>query len=297
MSPYKAVYEAVVGYFSQDNPKSAAGWLDPLPPRFGLIDDSPQRWHKFMASIQRLNTEAPSHVQYKVFFLGRHGEGYHNVAEAKYGKKAWDDYWSKLSGDGELTWGPDSDLTLRGEGQADEAHDAWRTEMAYGLPFPDRLYCSPLTRAIRTNQRTFKDLNADGCDTTIVENIRELFGVHTCDKRRTRTYITQTFPEYSIDDDLTEEDELWKPDIRETRADIDFRVRAALDMIFGNDKEQVISITTHGGFFGSFLRVTNHHYVLLPTGGVMPVVIKATAEQPQPERLHGTSKIPPCTVG
>jgi hypothetical protein len=27
---------------------------------------------------------------YKVLFLGRHGQGWHNVAEAKYGTKAWD---------------------------------------------------------------------------------------------------------------------------------------------------------------------------------------------------------------
>lgn len=277
MSPHRT-YETVVGYFSQDDPKPAAGWLDPLPPRFGLIDGSPQSWYKFIASIQQLNIEAPSHVQYKVFFLGRHGEGYHNVAEAKYGKKAWDDYWSKLNGDGELTWGPDPDLTSRGEGQADQANEAWKTEVLHGLPFPEKLYCSPLTRTIRTSQRTFKDITVDGRKTTIVENIREIIGVHTCDKRRTRTYINQTFPEYSIEDGFAEEDELWRPDVRETLADVDVRVKAALDMIFENDKEQFISITTHGGFFGSFLRVTNHQPVYLPTGGVMPTVVKATAE-------------------
>lgn len=277
MSPHRT-YETVVGYFSQDDPKPAAGWLDPLPPRFGLIDGSPESWYKFIASIQQLNIEAPSHVQYKVFFLGRHGEGYHNVAEAKYGKKAWDDYWSKLNGDGELTWGPDPDLTSRGEGQADQANEAWKTEVLHGLPFPEKLYCSPLTRTIRTSQRTFKDITVDGRKTTIVENIREIIGVHTCDKRRTRTYINQTFPEYSIEDGFAEEDELWRPDVRETLADVDVRVKAALDMIFENDKEQFISITTHGGFFGSFLRVTNHQLVYLPTGGVMPTVVKATAE-------------------
>ncbi|KAI6003272.1 histidine phosphatase superfamily [Pisolithus orientalis] len=276
MSPHRT-YETVVGYFSQDDPKPAAGWLD-LPPRFGLIDGSPESWYKFIASIQQLNIEAPSHVQYKVFFLGRHGEGYHNVAEAKYGKKAWDDYWSKLNGDGELTWGPDPDLTSRGEGQADQANEAWKTEVLHGLPFPEKLYCSPLTRTIRTSQRTFKDITVDGRKTTIVENIREIIGVHTCDKRRTRTYINQTFPEYSIEDGFAEEDELWRPDVRETLADVDVRVKAALDMIFENDKEQFISITTHGGFFGSFLRVTNHQLVYLPTGGVMPTVVKATAE-------------------
>jgi hypothetical protein len=29
-------------------------------------------------------------VQYKVLYMGRHGEGYHNVAEAFYGTPAWD---------------------------------------------------------------------------------------------------------------------------------------------------------------------------------------------------------------
>lgn len=293
MSPHRT-YETVVGYFSQDDPKLAGGWIDPLPPRFGLIDGSPESWCKFIASIQQLNIEAPSHVQYKVFFLGRHGEGYHNVAEEKYGKKAWDDYWSKLNGDGDLTWGPDPDLTSRGEGQADQANEAWKTEVLHGLPFPEKLYCSPLTRTIRTSQRTFKDINADGRKTTIVENIREIIGVHTCDKRRTRTYINQTFPEYSIEDGFAEEDELWRPDIRETEADVDVRVKAALDMIFENDKEQFISITTHGGFFGSFLRVTNHQLVYLPTGGVMPTVVKATAEQFHSEQPYDTLKVEKC---
>ncbi|KIK29101.1 hypothetical protein PISMIDRAFT_517630 [Pisolithus microcarpus 441] len=251
-----------------------------LLPRFGLIDDSPERWNKLMASIQQLNADAPSHVQYKLFFLGRHGEGYHNFAWEKYGAKAWDDYWSKLNGDGELTWGPDPELTLVGEGQADEAHLAWKTEFQCGLPFPEKLYCSPLTRAIRTNQRSFKGLNPDGRKTTIVENIREEFGIHTCDKRRTRTYIHETFPEYLIEAGFTEEDELWTPDVRETWEDVDVRVKTVLDMIFENDKEQFISITAHGGFINAFLRVTDHLSWVLPTGGVIPIVIKATKPVP-----------------
>ncbi|KAI6152367.1 histidine phosphatase superfamily [Pisolithus tinctorius] len=274
-------YETVAGYFVQDKPGpiTPGSEFHELPPRFGLIDDSPERWSKLIASIQQLNVDAPSHVQYKVFFLGRHGEGYHNFGWAKHGQQAWDDYWSKLNGDGELIWGPDPELTPVGEGQADEAHVAWKTELQCGLPFPEKLYCSPLSRAIRTNQRSFKDLNPDGRRTTIVENIREEFGIHTCDKRRTRTYIHETFPEYLIEDGFTEEDELWKPDVRESWDDVDVRAKAVLDMIFENDEEQYISITAHSGFINACLRVTDHPLWALPTGGVIPIVVKATAER------------------
>ena len=45
-------------------------------PRFGLIDGRTDRWTTFVADIERLNATAEPGVQFKVFFLGRHGEGY-----------------------------------------------------------------------------------------------------------------------------------------------------------------------------------------------------------------------------
>ena len=38
----------------------------------------------------------------------------------------------------------------------------------------------------------------------------------------------------------------------------------------------VFSITAHGGAIGASLRVLGHRAYSLPTGGVIPVVIKAT---------------------
>ncbi|KAL4076311.1 histidine phosphatase superfamily [Scleroderma citrinum] len=245
------IYETVVGYFVQDRPEPAQ-----LPARFGLIDDSPDRWTRFKASIQQLNVDTLDPVQYKVFFLGRHGEGYHNVALPKHGRQAWDDYWSKLNG------------------QVDEVHAEWQKEHRFGIPLPDKLYCSPLTRAIQTNERTFSGLLPGDRKTVIVENIRELLGIHTCDKRRTRSYIQETFPEYVIEEGFAEEDQLWNPDIRETCNDIDVRAKEVLDMIFECDTEHFISITAHGGFIKAFLRVTGHLEWSLPPG----VVIKASRE-------------------
>lgn len=68
--------------------------------------------------------------------------------------------------------------------------------------------------------------------------MREHNGVHTCDKRQTRSKIHAAFPEYRFEEGFTEGDELWTPDYRETHDDIDRRAERALDMIFRNDTEQ-----------------------------------------------------------
>ncbi|KAI9574378.1 histidine phosphatase superfamily [Boletus coccyginus] len=268
-------YTAVPGFFVQDDHdtnKSTTG--EAILPRFGLIDERTDRWTTFVAEIERLNATAEPGVQFKVFFLGRHGEGYHNVGEAKHGTKRWCEYWAKLNGDDEITWGPDPLLTPLGEQQAQMAHAAWDGERRFGIPLPEKLYTSPLTRAIRTHQVTFDD--ASGLNAIIVENMREHNGVHTCDKRRSRSHIHAAFPKYYFEEGFTERDELWTPDYRETYGDIDRRARHVLDMIFHNDTEQFISITAHGGFINGFLRMCNHRPWILPTGGILPVVVKGS---------------------
>ncbi|KAG8218932.1 hypothetical protein J3R82DRAFT_4640 [Butyriboletus roseoflavus] len=168
------------------------------------------------------------------------------------------EYWAKLNGNGDIVWGPDPQLTPLGEQQAQEANAAWEKELQFEIPLPEKLYTSPLTRAIRTNQVTFDDaVLPSGPRTTIVEvslraalashhahlqsytqNMREHNGVHTCDKRRTRSEIHTAFPEYCFEEGFTERDELWTPDYRERHDDIDRRARHTLDMIFNNDTEQ-----------------------------------------------------------
>jgi len=52
----------------------------------------------------------------------------------------------------------DPRLTPFGEEQARSAHAAWEREILRGLPVPQKFYCSPLTRAIRTLQLTFEGI-------------------------------------------------------------------------------------------------------------------------------------------
>ena len=68
--------------------------------------------------------------------------------------------------------------------------------------------------------------------------MRERNGVHTYDKRRTRSEIQAAFPAYDFEEGFTESDELWTSVYRETFGDVDRRARHVLDVIFHNDREQ-----------------------------------------------------------
>jgi len=264
------VYSTLPGFFIQDDP-TATG-ITAVPPRFGLLDESPNRWAKFIAHIEQLNRDADSFMSYKVLFLGRHGQGFHNVAEAKYGTQAWNDSWSKLNGDGELVWGPDPELTSIGKDQAVIAHEGWTTERPFGILLPQKLYCSPLTRAMQTCEITFRDIVSSRC---VVVECREENGIHTCDKRRTKTYIESVFPLFELELGFSEEDLLWEAEVRESRAHVEERAKEVLDMIFNDDKEIVVSVTAHGGIINAFLAVLGRPSYGLPTGGVLPVVVRS----------------------
>lgn len=70
---------------------------------FGLIDreyesdlssecgrETKTQWQRFEREVKRLNDTAGEGVVFKVLYLGRHGQGVHNVAEQRYGREAWD---------------------------------------------------------------------------------------------------------------------------------------------------------------------------------------------------------------
>lgn len=44
-----------------------------------------------------MNRNSHPDVSYRLLFLGRHGEGYHNVAEDEYGTEAWDVRFPSIS--------------------------------------------------------------------------------------------------------------------------------------------------------------------------------------------------------
>lgn len=256
---------------------------------FGLIDrqydtDSPaevglSQWERFDRHVRHLIETAPDGVTYKVIYMGRHGEGVHNVAEAYYGTKAWDEYFSKLNGNGTQVW-LDAHLTDVGRGQAIAARTFLSVQLASAkMPAPESYYVSPLYRCLQTADLTFSELllPADRPFKPVIkELLREVLGEHTCDRRSNKTYIQDEFPHWTIEPGFQEEDELWQADHREWPEEHDMRTQTFLEDIFAHDPHVYLSFTSHSGAIASHLRVMGHQWFPLQTGGLIPVLVKAT---------------------
>jgi len=225
--------------------------------------------------LKHLNSDAAANTAYKLLFIGRHGEGYHNAAQTYYGTPAWNCYWSQQTGNSTNSW-QDADLTPNGVAQALKANTFWSHEIsAQKIQTPESFYVSPLTRCLKTANLTFNGLGLDNFVPTIKEYIREGISTHTCDHRGNATYIKSLFPTWHIEPTFSETDNLWNGITEESSSAQDYRSKIALDQIFASDDAQVISITTHSGETSSLLRVLGHRSFSLVTGAVIPVLVRA----------------------
>ncbi|KAK0705709.1 histidine phosphatase superfamily [Lasiosphaeris hirsuta] len=284
-------YTAVRGYFEQDEPTANPDPVDAVTlPGLGLIqrlyegDDGSDRkegdWEAFARHLDHLNRTGGDKVRYKLIYATRHGEGYHNVKEAEVGKEAWESYWARLDGDGKTVWA-DADLTPKGRAQALAMNAFWQESAAkLKLPLPRRHYASPHSRCLDTCQLAFTGIalpegQPPAFQPIVKELIRERMGIHTCDRRRTRTWIAESHPGFVIEEGFAERDELWKPDIRETLPEHAVRVRAFLGELFANDSEAIVSLTIHSGTLIALFSVVGHPELNVAPGNVVPLLIKA----------------------
>lgn len=119
------------------------------------------------------------------------------------------------------------------------------------------------------------------------QNCREQNGVYTYDRRGSKTYISNSFPEFHLEDGFSEEDMQWLCDIRETKTQMVARAQSVFDMIFNEEPpvtcEHALHIhhsrahgttcrkdpclTIHGGLINAFLSVLGCPRRSLPTGG------------------------------
>ncbi|SMR63825.1 unnamed protein product [Zymoseptoria tritici ST99CH_3D1] len=257
-------------------------------PRFGILErqyetDTPEdafksQWQRLAKYLQHLNAKAPYEEQYKVLFVARHGEGVHNVKEREVGREQWNEYWSRLEGDGNLTW-VDPRLTNKGLEQAKAAGKFWIDANAVDMvPLPQKFFTSPLTRCLQTVEATWADVpmpESQPFQPVVVEATRELFGVHTCDRRSARSAIEFAFPTFKIEPSMTEEDELWSADFRETAEDHGKLWRDFLSQLFEDSDSTYVSVTTHSGATRALYTVLGHPDVWTAAGSVVPIVVCA----------------------
>ena len=247
-----------------------------------------------------MNSAAPAETRYKLLFLGRHGEGYHNVAEKFYGRTAWDCYFSALDGNGSITWS-DAHLTPTGKDQAQSNRDFWEEQMQdQKVPAPDSYYVSPLDRCLETAQLTFSRLDLPASKPfkpTVKELLREANGIHTCDRRSSRSYISSTYPSCTIEPGFAEVDPLWLPDLRESDSALTLRLKTLFDDIFTTDgRSTFTSLTSHSGAIAGALRAVGHREFRLKTGAIIPILVKAVrvqGERPK-EKIDPWTPMPKC---
>ncbi|KAI2633138.1 phosphoglycerate mutase-like protein [Hypomontagnella submonticulosa] len=287
-------YTTISEFFQQDDPTTNPKTFDYTEANYGLINRSyptddefdprgeKTQWERFAYYVNTLNRDCDKNTQYKVLFMGRHGEGYHNAAESYFGTPAWNCYWGPLEGNGTVVW-RDAQLTEDGIAQCTKANAFWKHSLATEkIPAPQSYYSSPLIRSATTANLTFSDLDLPPDRPfvpTVKEFLREGISMRTCDERSNKTHIQSLLPGFKFEEGFTEDDELWKGYEGETTEAQWKRTKVVLDDIFSNDDSTWISITSHSGQIRANLKVLGHIEFSLSTGQAIPALIKGVNQR------------------
>ncbi|CAD7965114.1 unnamed protein product [Amoebophrya sp. A25] len=161
----------------------------------------------------------PSSASRKVVHFIRHGEGNHNVAQREWrARKDFGAYkseaWDRLSEPYTIDNDPkyrfiDAQLTAAGQAQAEALRDPlaktnWQAHVDFALPEVELLLVSPLRRATETGLRAAQDLllhrtkkgEARKMKIVAIENLHEVGGRHTCDKRLDKVELEKEYSEW-----------------------------------------------------------------------------------------------------
>lgn len=274
-------FSVVPGIFKQSLPETDETTFDTAREHFGVITT----WDEVIEKLHSLNESSDSkQVQYKLFFLARHGQGYHNVKhDANPGD--WESKWKHLFTDGNITWGPDPELTELGVEQAKDNNKAWKHELVNNknhdeeLIKPTKFFLSPFRRSIDTLINTWKDIvDLKKIEPCIQENWRETIGVNKCDQRSSKSVIGKKYQDsfgFKFEPGFVEEDEYWTPDTRETVAQQAIRQYKGFEELFNKfPNDEIISITSHSGSIRCQLIVLGHRQFAVGTGGMIAVFVK-----------------------
>ncbi|SPO02944.1 related to phosphoglycerate mutase [Cephalotrichum gorgonifer] len=254
------------------------------------------QWERFAAYVGWLNERAEDGVCYKVLYLTRHGQGWHNVVHERVGTEEWDNNLSKLDGDGTLSWS-DAHLTPEGQSQATALSSFWTSLISSGAPIPERLYTSPLTRCLETTDHIWRPIFAARAlpfSPIIKENLREQITDHTCDRRSPLARIRELFPAYTVEDGFTEEDGLWRADVWEPLGDHCVRKQRVLEDIFAREEgaADFLSLSIHSFAIAVILHVCGAEMFRVSEGTSIGILVRAEKVDAPPtfevgDRLEG----------
>ncbi|CAN1827432.1 Phosphoglycerate mutase-like protein 1 [Linum perenne] len=199
----------------------------------------------------------PAH-RCKTIHLVRHAQGVHNVE----GDKNYKAYMSAQYFDAELTplgWEQVDNLRthVHASGLLDRIElvitsPLMRTlQTAVGVfgggSYTDRVDGLPLMVANAGNSGRAAISSSNSPPIIAAELCREHFGVHPCDQRRSVSDYQFLFPAIDFSLIETDEDTVWKPDVRETTEELAARGLKFLNWLWTRSEKEM-AIVTHSGF-------------------------------------------------
>jgi hypothetical protein len=104
--------------------------------------------------------------------------------------------------------------------------------------------------------------------------------MHTCDKRRTRSWIQQQWPTYRIHDDVTEEDILGQLGREETYPEHVARKQKELEELFEMDQGFFLSLTTHSQAISSLFMACGAEPPKVREGTTLAVLVRGERTLP-----------------
>ncbi|GMF59495.1 unnamed protein product [Phytophthora fragariaefolia] len=260
-----AAVKVVDGFFAPK--KSPAAELS----LFRRFERVPPSWGAFQQQLELLHKSSSTPRDVKVVYFVRHAQGYHNVAEQKYGVGRWEDEFARSD---EFL---DSNLTPFGVKDAQtKGPPSVKAELEQGMPPIERIVVSPLSRAIQTAQTFFAEDQMPRTPLLCMENCREVFDRCTYDKRRPLAEVKQKFPDVDFSLIKHEQDELWSPTHHETADEIHERARNFLAELFETVPERYVVVVSHVCFIQAVCAVTMGIDFRPDNCEVVPLVLETT---------------------
>lgn len=183
-----------------------------------------------------------------------------------------------MDGDGTANW-VDADLVPEGIKQAVDLSSIWKSCIEeHGLPLPGTFYTSPMRRCLHTSKLVFSPLVEDAGKSPfrpiVKELLRESLTGHTCDKRSTRSWIAENYPDYVIEEGFSEDDLLFRARWWEPRDEHVVRKQRALEDIWETDPSDMVSLTMHSGAIRAIMRLCEMEEFHVSVGSTLTILVK-----------------------
>jgi len=147
------------------------------------------------------------------------------------------------------------------------------------IPIPDSVYTSPLSRCLETTRLVFEPVllhDGHSFQPRVDEGLRERLTNHTCDRRRSKSWIQESYPDYILDADLSENDELWTGKTEwETASEHEVRKQVTMERIWKNDIAPFVAVVTHSYAISAILGVLGLPQFRVKEGNCVAIMVKA----------------------